>query len=167
MKIGLHDLILSYYSSIILNSFSILLFPTLCWHISLTPSGGAGHYWFYTLILYQQYYRIASQLAVSINNWSIIYVHIYQLAIIIIAIQLQPPEDTQSMIQLISQLCIIACVCISSTALMIFVNALHCLYTYYVYNLCYLKGTGNFYSFLEAALMKLTFHHQLVDYLLD
>ena len=27
-KIGLHNLILSYYSSIIVNSFSILLFPT-------------------------------------------------------------------------------------------------------------------------------------------
>ena len=34
----LHNLKLSYYSSIILNSFSILLFPKLCWHIGLTPS---------------------------------------------------------------------------------------------------------------------------------
>ena len=33
----LHDFNLTYYSSIILGSFSILLFPKLCWHIGLTP----------------------------------------------------------------------------------------------------------------------------------
>ena len=32
----LHDFNLTYYSSIILGSFSILLFPKLCWHIGLT-----------------------------------------------------------------------------------------------------------------------------------
>ena len=36
--IVLHDFNLTYYSSIILGSFSILLFPKLCWHIGLTPS---------------------------------------------------------------------------------------------------------------------------------
>ena len=35
--IVLHDFNLTYYSSIILGSFSILLFPKLCWHIGLTP----------------------------------------------------------------------------------------------------------------------------------
>ena len=35
----LHDFNLTYYSSIILGSFSILSFPKLCWHIGLTPSG--------------------------------------------------------------------------------------------------------------------------------
>ena len=34
----MHDFNLTYYSSIILGSFSILLFPKLCWHIGLTPS---------------------------------------------------------------------------------------------------------------------------------
>ena len=34
----LHKLKLSYYSSIILDSFSFLLFPKLCWHIGLTPN---------------------------------------------------------------------------------------------------------------------------------
>ena len=29
---------MTYYSSIILGSFSILLFPKLCWHIGLTPT---------------------------------------------------------------------------------------------------------------------------------
>ena len=46
LYIVLHDLNLTYYSSIILfflssiilGSFSILLFPKLCWHIGLTPS---------------------------------------------------------------------------------------------------------------------------------
>ena len=33
----LNDFNLTYYSSIILGSFSILLFPKLCWHIGLTP----------------------------------------------------------------------------------------------------------------------------------
>ena len=33
----LHDFNLTYYSSIILGSFSTLLFPKLCWHIGLTP----------------------------------------------------------------------------------------------------------------------------------
>ena len=33
-----HDFNLTYYSSIILGSFSILLFPKLCWHIGLTPT---------------------------------------------------------------------------------------------------------------------------------
>ena len=36
--IVLHDFNLTYYSSIILGYFSILLFPKLCWHIGLTPS---------------------------------------------------------------------------------------------------------------------------------
>ena len=37
--IVLHDFNLTYYSSIILGSFSILLFPKLCWHnIRLTPN---------------------------------------------------------------------------------------------------------------------------------
>ena len=35
--IVLHDFNLTYYSSIVLGSFSILLFPKLCWHIGLTP----------------------------------------------------------------------------------------------------------------------------------
>ena len=35
LYIVLHDF---YYSSIILGSFSILLFPKLCWHIGLTPN---------------------------------------------------------------------------------------------------------------------------------
>ena len=35
--IVLHDFNLTYYSSITLGSFSILLFPKLCWHIGLTP----------------------------------------------------------------------------------------------------------------------------------
>ena len=30
-------LCLSYYSSIVLDSFSVLLFPKLYWHIGLTP----------------------------------------------------------------------------------------------------------------------------------
>ena len=34
----LHDFILTYYSSIILGSFSIILFPKLCWHIGITPN---------------------------------------------------------------------------------------------------------------------------------
>ena len=38
LYIVLHDFILTYYSSIILDSFSILLFPKLCWHIGLTPT---------------------------------------------------------------------------------------------------------------------------------
>ena len=38
LYIGLHDCNLTYYSSIILGSFSILLFPKLCWHIGLTPT---------------------------------------------------------------------------------------------------------------------------------
>ena len=38
LDIVLHDFNLTYYSSIILGSFSILLFPKLCWHIGLTPS---------------------------------------------------------------------------------------------------------------------------------
>ena len=38
LYIVLHDFNLTYYSSIILGSFSILLFPKLCWHIGLTPS---------------------------------------------------------------------------------------------------------------------------------
>ena len=38
LYILLHDFNLTYYSSIILDSFSILLFPKLCWHIGLTPS---------------------------------------------------------------------------------------------------------------------------------
>ena len=33
----LHDFNLTYYSNVILDSFSILLFPKLCWHIGLTP----------------------------------------------------------------------------------------------------------------------------------
>ena len=33
----LHEFNLTYYSSIILGSFSIVLFPKLCWHIGLTP----------------------------------------------------------------------------------------------------------------------------------
>ena len=33
----LHDFNLTYCSSIILGSFTILLFPKLCWHIGLTP----------------------------------------------------------------------------------------------------------------------------------
>ena len=36
--IVLHDFNLTYYSSITLHSFSILLFPKLCWHIGLTPT---------------------------------------------------------------------------------------------------------------------------------
>ena len=32
-----YDFNLTYYSSIILGSLSILLFPKLCWHIGLTP----------------------------------------------------------------------------------------------------------------------------------
>ena len=36
--IVLHDFNLTYFSSIILGSFSILLFPKLCWHIGLTPT---------------------------------------------------------------------------------------------------------------------------------
>ena len=38
LYIALHDFNLTYYSSIILGSFSILLFPKLCWHIGLTPT---------------------------------------------------------------------------------------------------------------------------------
>ena len=38
LYIVLHDFNLIYYSSIILGSFSILLFPKLCWHIGLTPT---------------------------------------------------------------------------------------------------------------------------------
>ena len=38
LYIVLHDFNLTYYSSIIHGSFSILLFPKLCWHIGLTPS---------------------------------------------------------------------------------------------------------------------------------
>ena len=38
LYIVLHDFNLTYYSSIILGSLSILLFPKLCWHIGLTPS---------------------------------------------------------------------------------------------------------------------------------
>ena len=38
LYIVLHDFNLTYYSSIILGSFSILLFPKLCWYIGLTPS---------------------------------------------------------------------------------------------------------------------------------
>ena len=38
LYIVLHDFNLTYYSSIILGSFNILLFPKLCWHIGLTPS---------------------------------------------------------------------------------------------------------------------------------
>ena len=34
----LHDFNLTYYSSITLGSFSILLFPKLCWHTGLTPT---------------------------------------------------------------------------------------------------------------------------------
>ena len=40
----LHDFNLTYYSSIILGSFSILLFPKLCWHIGLTPNHGDSCY---------------------------------------------------------------------------------------------------------------------------
>ena len=36
--IVMHDFNLTYYSSIILGSFSILLLPKLCWHIGLTPT---------------------------------------------------------------------------------------------------------------------------------
>ena len=36
--IVLHVLNLTYYSNIILGSFSILLFPKLCWNIGLTPN---------------------------------------------------------------------------------------------------------------------------------
>ena len=36
--IVLHDFNLTDYSSIILGSFTILLFPNLCWHIGLTPN---------------------------------------------------------------------------------------------------------------------------------
>ena len=39
LYIVLHDFNLTYYSSFILGSFSILLFPKLCWHIGLTPIG--------------------------------------------------------------------------------------------------------------------------------
>ena len=38
LYIVLHNFNLTYYSSIILGSFSILLFPKLCWHIGLTPT---------------------------------------------------------------------------------------------------------------------------------
>ena len=38
LYIVLHDFNLPYYSSIILDSFSILLFQKLCWHIGLTPN---------------------------------------------------------------------------------------------------------------------------------
>ena len=38
LYIVLHDFNLTYYSIIILGSFSILLFPKLCWHIGLTPT---------------------------------------------------------------------------------------------------------------------------------
>ena len=38
LYIVLDDFNLTYYSSIILGSFSILLFPKLCWHIGLTPT---------------------------------------------------------------------------------------------------------------------------------
>ena len=34
----LHEFNLTYYSSIILGSFCILLFQKLCWHIGLTPN---------------------------------------------------------------------------------------------------------------------------------
>ena len=40
LYIVLHEFNLAYYSSIILGSFSILLFPKLCWHIGLTPNMG-------------------------------------------------------------------------------------------------------------------------------
>ena len=43
LYIVLHDLNLTYYSSIILGSFSILLFPKLCWHIGLTPIANIPH----------------------------------------------------------------------------------------------------------------------------
>ena len=42
LYIVLHDFNLTYYSSIILGSFSILLFPKLCWHIGLTPRDRTG-----------------------------------------------------------------------------------------------------------------------------
>ena len=38
LSMVLHDFSLTYYSSIILGSFSILLFPKLCWHVGLTPT---------------------------------------------------------------------------------------------------------------------------------
>ena len=38
LYIVLHDFNFTYYSSIILGSFSILLFPKLCWHIGLAPT---------------------------------------------------------------------------------------------------------------------------------
>ena len=38
LYIVLHDFNLTYYSSMILDSFSVLLFPKLCWHIGLTPN---------------------------------------------------------------------------------------------------------------------------------
>ena len=40
LYILLHDFNLTYYSGIILGSFSILLFIKLCWHIGLTPNDG-------------------------------------------------------------------------------------------------------------------------------
>ena len=44
LYIVLHYFNLTYYSSIILGSFSILLFPKLCWHIGLTPSDSIKWY---------------------------------------------------------------------------------------------------------------------------
>ena len=52
LDIVLHDFNLTYYSSIILGSFSILLFPKLCWHIGLTPNNWLSGVYYYSMMYY-------------------------------------------------------------------------------------------------------------------
>ena len=67
LYIVLHDFNLTYYSSIILGSFSILLFPKLCWHIGLTPI------WRHTLLGYVEL-RVAVYIYTHAKH---IYAHVY------------------------------------------------------------------------------------------
>ena len=62
LYIVLHDFNLTYYSSIILGSFSIPLFPKLCWHIGLTPNPNSCANWNYSFISRVTWFTLADRI---------------------------------------------------------------------------------------------------------